>query len=101
MNTFAQALSETIARMLSQAPATIARKLPGWIGNGAKAYVKWLWRLDAVMSLVMLAVNVIALQIVVAALPGPTEAYRQLAGAASVLLAFFTIASILFGGSRR
>ena len=100
MNSFAQALSETMARMLSGAPATIARNLPKWLGQWAKAYVKWLWQLDAVMSLVMLAVNVVALQLIIASLPGPTTAYRQLAGTVSVLLVFFVLASILFGGRR-
>jgi hypothetical protein len=100
MNSFAQTLSETIARMLSGAPATIARNLPKWLGQWAKAYVRWLWRLDTVMSLVMLAVNVVVLQLIVADLPGPTIAYRQLAGAVSILLAFFVLASILFGGRR-
>jgi hypothetical protein len=100
MNTFVQTLSETIARMFSGAPATIARNLPKWLGQWAKAYAGWLWRLDTVMSLVMLAVNVVALQLILADLPGPTTAYQQLAGAVSVLLAFFVLASILFGGTR-
>jgi hypothetical protein len=101
MNLFQQALSEAFARVLSQAPGNIARKLPGWMSNGVKAYVRWLWRLDVAMKLVMLVLNVVALQIAVARLPGPTDVYRQLAGAVSVLLVFFVIASILFGGSRR
>jgi hypothetical protein len=100
MSSFAQALSEAIARMLSEAPATIARNLPKWLGQWAKAYVKWLWQLDTVMSLAMLAVNVVTLQLIVASLPGPTTAYRQLAGTVSVLLAFFVLASILFSGRR-
>ncbi len=100
MSSFAQAFSETIARMLSGAPAAIARNLPKWLGQWTKAYMKWLWQLDTAMSLAMLAVNVVALQLIVASAPGPTTAYRQLAGAVSVLLAFFVLASILFGGRK-
>lgn len=100
MNSFALALSEAIARALSGAPAAIARNLPKWLAQWAKAYVRWLWQLDTVMSLVMLTVNVVALQLIAPGLPGPTATYRQLAGMASVLLVFFVLASILFGGRR-
>lgn len=97
MNGFSQTLSETLARLLSQAPGMIARKLPGWLGQAAKSYVKWLWRLDVAMAFVMLVVNVVALQIVAAKLPGPTDTYQQLARSGAVLLVLFCIASILFG----
>jgi hypothetical protein len=108
MNPFQQGLSELVARMVgqvpgqvarmvSQAPAQVARKLPGWIAGGAKAYVRWLWQLDTVMKFVMFAFNVAALQIAVHSLPGPHADYAQIGQLGAIALAFFLIASLLFG----
>jgi hypothetical protein len=100
MNPFQQALSEAIARMLSQAPGKIARKLPSWASNSFKAYVRWLWHLDIAMKLVMLVLNVVALQIIAADLPGPKGSYSALARLGAIALVFFCFASIIFGRQR-
>jgi hypothetical protein len=100
MNPFQQGLSELVARMVSQLPGQVARKLPSWIAGGAKAYIKWLWQLDLTMKFVMFVFNVVALQIAVHSLPGPRSAYTQIGEVGAVALAFFLIASLLFGRQR-
>lgn len=100
MNGFGQGLAEGIVRILTQMPGAIGRGLPGWLGKNAKAYFKWLWRLEFVMRLVMIAVTIVVVNLALRALPGPHALFDQLGQIAAIGLMFFLIASLLFGGSR-
>lgn len=100
MNGFGQGLAEGIVRMLTQMPSTVGRALPGWLGKNAKAYFKWLWRLEFMMRLFMVALTIVVVNVVLRALPGPHSFFDQLGQIAGIGLLFFVIASLLFGGSR-
>jgi hypothetical protein len=96
MNAFQQVLSETLARILSQAPANIARKLPSWLSQGTKRYLKWLWGAEIVMKFVAIAISIVVLQLAATKLPGPTVSYESVVRLIALALAFYCLGSLLF-----
>lgn len=100
MNGFGQGFAEGLMRLLSQLPSTIGRALPGWLAKKAQDYLKWLWRLDFVTRLMMIAVTIVVVNLGLRALPGPHSFFVQLGDVAAIGLMFFLLASLLFGGGR-
>ena len=101
MNQLAQSFAEQLLRTLAQLPATIARKAPSWLASHTLSYLKWLWRTELMSKVLMLALTIVAVEVVLARLPGPHALFEQLGGLLAIGLGFFLIASLLFGGGRR
>jgi hypothetical protein len=91
-----EGVARLLGRVLAELPAWIVKKIPDWIAGAVKGYVRWLWNLDIAMKVVMLLVNVIALQLLL----GSLSAWG-LAPLAIVLTLFFFGASVVFGGRRK
>jgi hypothetical protein len=100
MNGFGQGFAEGLMRLLAQLPGAIGRALPSWLAKKAQGYLKWLWRLDFIARLAMVAVTIVVVNVGLGALPGPHAFFVELGEIAGIGLMFFLIASLLFGGGR-